>query len=72
MGLFGLVMGVLLLVFDGTVFSAVEWLVELSHSGRNTLSSETAAAVRNGIDTWAWAGFVVAAIALALGKGGLR
>ncbi|MCH8893593.1 MAG: hypothetical protein IIB32_08855 [Chloroflexi bacterium] len=72
MGVFALVLGALLLVFDGTIFSAVEWLVELSHSGPNTLSTETAAAVRNGIDTWAWAGFAVAAITLPLGNGWVR
>ncbi|MCI0801573.1 MAG: hypothetical protein J4N85_06275 [Chloroflexi bacterium] len=72
MGLFGLFLGLLLLVFGGTVFSAVEWLAELSHSGPNTLSPETAALVRDGIDTWAWAGFTVAAITLPLGNGKLR
>ena len=72
MGVFALVQGALLLVFDGTIFSAVEWLVELSHAGPNTLSTETAAAVRDGIDTWPWAGFVVAAITLPLGNGRAR
>ena len=68
MGLFGLVLGAVLLVFDGPVFSAVEWLAELSHSGPNTLSPQMAAAVRDGIGTWAWGGFVVAAITLPLGN----
>lgn len=72
MGLFGLVLGLILLVFDGAVFSVVDWFVELSHSGPNTLSQETAALVRNGIDTWAWAGFAVAAISLPLGNRGVR
>ena len=72
MGVFALILGALLLVFDGTIFSAVEWLVELSHSGPNTLSTETEAAVRDGIDTWAWAGFAVAAITLPLGNGWVR
>ncbi len=72
MGLFSLVLGSLLLAFDGTVFSAVEWLVELSGSGPNTLSPETAAAVKEGIDTWGWAGLVVAAITLPLGNETLR
>ena len=62
MGLFGLAVGLLLLVFDETVFAFVEWMVEISHSGPNTISLKTATAVRDGIDTWAWAGFVVAAI----------
>jgi hypothetical protein len=72
MGLFGLVIGLILLVFEGTVFSVVDRFVELSHSGPNTLSQETAALVRNGIDTWSWAGFAVAAIALPLGNGRVR
>ena len=72
MGVFALILGAILLVFDGTIFSAVEWLVELSHSAPNTLSTETAAAIRNGIDTWAWAGFAVAAITLPLGNGWVR
>ena len=72
MGLFGLVMGLFLLVFDGAVFWAVEWLVEISHAGPNTLSPETVDAVKDGIDTWAWAGLTVAAITLPLGNGTLR
>lgn len=72
MGLFGLVLGLLLLVLDGTVFAFVEWMVEISHSGPNTISSETATAVKDGIDTWTWAGFLVAAIALPLGNGSFK
>ena len=44
--------------------SGVEWFVEISYSGPNTLSPETAAAVRNGIDIWPWAGIAVAVVAL--------
>ncbi|MCH7735876.1 MAG: hypothetical protein IH872_00590 [Chloroflexi bacterium] len=72
MGLFGLVLALFLVVFDGPVFSGVEWLVEISQSGPNALSPETAAAVTNGIDVWAWSGIVVAAIALPLGNGRVR
>ncbi len=72
MGLFGLFLGTSLLAFGGGVFSAVEWLVEISHSGPNTLSPETAEAVRDGIDTWGWAGLTVAAITLPLGNRILR
>ena len=67
-GLFGLALGSMLLVFDGAVFSAVEWLAEMSRSGSNTLSPGTAAAVEDGIDTWGWAGLVVAAITLPVGS----
>jgi len=56
-----------LLVFDGSVFSFVGWLVEQSHSGLNPLTPKTADFVRNGIDTWLWAGFIVAAVAFLLG-----
>ena len=72
MGSFGLVLGLLLLAFDGAVFSAVEWLAEISHSGPNMLSPATADAVRDGIDAWGWAGLAVAAITLPLGNGTLR
>ena len=72
MGLFGLFLGALLLVFGGGVFSIVEWLVEISHSGPNTLSPETTEIVRDGIDTWGWAGLTVAAITIPLGNGKLR
>lgn len=71
-GLFSLVLGSILLVFDGAVFSSVEWLVELSLTGPNTLSAEAADMVRDGIDTWAWAGLVVAAIALPVGSKAVR
>ena len=71
-GLFGLVLALLLWVFDGPVFSGVEWLVEISHSGPNALSPETAAAVRGGIDIWPWAGIAVAVAALPLGNGKAR
>jgi hypothetical protein len=72
MGLFSLVLGLILLLFDGTVFSVSDWFVDLSHPGPNTLSQETADLVRDGIDTWAWAGFAVAAVALPLGNGRVR
>ena len=72
MGLFSLVLGSLLLAFDGAVFSAVEWLVEISHSGSNNLSLKTAEAVQDGIDTWGWAGLTVATITLPLGNETLR
>ena len=71
-GILGVVMALFLLVFDAAVFSGVEWLVEISHSGPNTLSPETAAVVRNGIDIWPWAGIAVAAVALPLGNGRVR
>ena len=38
MGLFGLVLGLILLLFDGTVFAVSDRFVDLSHSGPNTLS----------------------------------
>ena len=72
MGLFSLILGSLLLAFDGAVFSGVEWLVELSHSGTNSLSPENAEAVEEGIVTWGWAGLVVAAITLPLANEKLR
>ncbi len=72
MGLVGLVLGLFLLTFGGAVFSAVEWLVEISHSGPNDLSAQTAEIVRDGIHTWGWAGLAVSAITLPLGSGKLR
>jgi len=72
MGLFSLILGLFLLALDGAVFSAVEWLVEISHSGSNSLSPKTAEAVKDGIDTWGWAGLTVAAITLPLGNETLR
>lgn len=71
-GVFSLILGSLLLAFDGAVFSAVDWLVEVAHSGPTTLSTETAAAVGDGIDTWGWAGLVVAAVTLPMGGKTLR
>jgi hypothetical protein len=71
-GIFALVLGLFLLVFDGPVFSFVEWLVEHSHSGPNPLSPKTAELVEKGIDTWVWAGLVVAAVAFSLGNGRFR
>jgi hypothetical protein len=71
-GVLGLAMALLLLVFDGAIFSGVEWLVEISHSGPKTLSPETADAVRDGIDIWPWAGIAVAVVALPLGNGRAR
>jgi hypothetical protein len=67
-GFFALGLGLFLLVFDGPVFSFVEWLVEQSHSGPNPLSPKTANFVEKGIDTWFWAGLVVAAVAFSLGN----
>ena len=72
MGVFGLVLGSLLLAFDGVVFSAVEWVVNLSRSDSNNLSPKIAEAVKDGIDIWGWAGLVVAAITLPLGNERLR
>jgi hypothetical protein len=72
MGLFGLVLGAALLVFNGAVFSAVDWLVGISRSGPNALSPAPAEAVKDGIDTWGWAGLTVAAITLPLGNRKLR
>jgi hypothetical protein len=71
-GVLGLVMALFLLVFDSAIFSGVEWFVEISYSGPNTLSPETAAAVRNGIDIWPWAGIAVAVVALPLGNARAR
>ena len=71
-GILGLLMALFLLVFDSAIFSGVEWLVEISHSGPNSLSPETAAAVRDGIDIWPWAGIAVAVVALPLGNGRAR
>ena len=71
-GVLGLVMALFLLVFDSAIFSGVEWFVEISYPGPNTLSPETAAAVRNGIDIWPWAGIAVAVVALPLGNGRAR
>ena len=71
-GILGIAMALFLLVFDAAIFSGVEWLVEISHSGPNTLSPETAAAVRDGIDIWPWAGIAVAVVALPLGNGRAR
>ena len=72
MGLFSLVLGLMLLAFDGAVFSAVDRLVEISNSSSNTLSPPTAGAIRDGINTWGWAGLAVAAITLPLGAQPLR
>ena len=72
MGLFGLFLGTLLLAFGGGVFSAVEWLAEISHSGPNALSPETTDTVREAIGTWGWAGITVAAITLPLGNSTFR
>jgi hypothetical protein len=68
-GVFALVLGLFLLVFDGPVFSFVEWLVEDSHSGPNPLTPKTAEFVEKGIDTWVWAGLAVAAVSFTLGNG---
>ncbi|MBC8279629.1 MAG: hypothetical protein H8E48_02480 [Chloroflexi bacterium] len=68
MGGFGLLLGFLLLVFDGLVFSVVESLIEVAHTGPYVLSAKNSAEIREGIDTWVWAGFAVAVIALPLGN----
>ena len=68
MGVFGLLLGLTLLVFDGPVFSAVEWLAELAHSDPYTLSPKNTSEIRAGIDTWAWAAFALAAITFPLGS----
>ena len=71
-GSFSLFVGLLLLAFDGTIFAAVEWLMGISRSGSDTLSPKTAAAIEDGINTWGWAGIVVAAITLPLGNETVR
>lgn len=71
-GAFGLLLGLVLLVFDGPVFSAVEWLVELANSEPATISTKTADDIKEGIDTWVWAGFTVAIITLPLGSARFR
>ena len=72
MGVFGLLLGLTLLIFDGPVFSAMEWLAELAHSDLYTLSTKNTSEIRDGIDTWAWAAFSVAAITLPLGNNKFR
>ncbi len=72
MGAFALVLAIFLWVFDGPVFSFVEWLVDIAHSGANPIDPKTAEFIRDGIDTWAWAGIAVAVIGLSLGNGHFR
>ena len=69
MGLFGLVLGLFLLAFQDTVFGGVTWLVEASVSGPNTLSTKSADMVRDGIQTWGWAGLVTAIVCLPIAFG---
>ena len=68
MGVFGLLLGLLLLVFDGLVFSVVESLFEVAHTQPYVLSAKSSAEIKEGIDTWAWASFAAAGIALPLGN----
>ena len=68
MGVFGLLLGLLLLVFDGLVFSVVESLFEVAHTQPYVLSAKYSAEIKEGINTWAWAGFAVASVALPLGN----
>lgn len=68
MGVLGLLLGFALLVFGGPIFSAVEWFAELVHSDPYTLSPKNTSEIKEGIDTWAWAGFALAAITLPLGN----
>lgn len=70
--LFGLALGLVLLVFDSGVFTAVEWLVQISHSGPNSISTATEADVKDGITTWGWAGLVVGAILLPVSNTAVR
>ena len=63
-GLFGLILGSILLTLENTVFSAVTWLADISHSGPNSLSDKTADQVKDGIHTWGWAGLVTATTSL--------
>ena len=72
MGLFALASAVFLFGFNGPVFSIVEWLVDTAQSGADPLSPKTEAFVRDGIDTWAWAGIAVAAVTLPLGNSNVR
>jgi len=72
MGIFALALALFLLAFDGPVFWSVEWIVDRSHSDTNVLSPKTGCIVRDGIDTWTWSSFSVAAVALPLGNRGIR
>ncbi|MDA0265196.1 MAG: hypothetical protein O3A93_13020 [Chloroflexi bacterium] len=71
-GLFGLLFGLVLLVFGGAVFSAVEGLAGASISGPNPLSQETAGQIRDGIRSWGWAGIVASVVTLPLGVTAFR
>ena len=68
MGVFGLLLGLALLVFGGPIYSAVEWFAELAHSDPYPRSPKNTSEIREGSDTWAWAGFALAAITLPLGN----
>ena len=72
MGVFGLLLGLCLLIFDGWVFSVVESLIEVAHTRPYVLSAKDSAEIKEGIDTWAWAGFATAGIALPLGNPAFR
>ena len=68
MGVLGLLIGLVLLVFDGLVFSLVESLIDVAHTGPYVLSDKNSSEINEGIRTWAWAGFVVAIVAFPLGN----
>ena len=68
MGVLGLLLGLVLLVFDGLVFSLVESLIDVAHTGPYVLSDKNSSEINEGIRTWAWAGFVVATVAFPLGN----
>ena len=48
MGVFGLLLGLVLLVFDGLVFSLLESLVDVSHTGPYVLSDKNSLEIRKG------------------------
>ena len=50
MGVFGLLMGLLLLVFDGLVFSVVESLFEVAHTQPYVLSAKYSAEIKELVD----------------------
>ena len=68
MGVLGLLLGLVLLVFDGLVFSLVESLIDVANTGPYVLSDKDSSEINEGIRTWAWAGFVVAIVAFPLGN----
>ena len=64
----GLLLGLVLLIFDGLVFTLVESLIEMVHTGPYVLSEKNSSEIREGIDTWVWAGFAVAVVTLPFGN----